>query len=304
MRSILKVYGYYIALTLVLFISSGAFYTIGAAKHPHISECPRAFKEQHMGKIGWEGFHPVYVYVYSKPLTKPVIPSGPRAWYSQANQDKMILELMSATVKQKTSSTSVFNKKNFFVDLAAFEPHSLSNTYLLEKNGWEGLCIEPNPANWYGLATYRNCTIVGALVGGTEEDEGKVVDVKFGGDGAVAGIVDNNFDNKNRADAKRNIVSIGTIFKEAKVPNIIDYLSLDVEGAETFVMQKFPWDKYKIRYMTIERPKNDLVTLLNEKGYLKLEKIASWGETLWVYESLVWSIDEARTIVRRLKVNN
>jgi len=211
---------------------------------------------------------------------------------------------MSATVKQKTSSTSVFNKKNFFVDLAAFEPHSLSNTYLLEKNGWEGLCIEPNPANWYGLATYRNCTIVGALVGGTEEDEGKVVDVKFGGDGAVAGIVDNNFDNKNRADAKRNIVSIGTIFKEAKVPNIIDYLSLDVEGAETFVMQKFPWDKYKIRYMTIERPKNDLVTLLNEKGYLKLEKIASWGETLWVYESLVWSIDEARTIVRRLKVNN
>jgi len=79
MRSILKVYGYYIALTLVLFISSGAFYTIGAAKHPHISECPMAFKEQHMGKIGWEGFHPVYVYVYSKPLTKPVIPSGPRA---------------------------------------------------------------------------------------------------------------------------------------------------------------------------------------------------------------------------------
>jgi len=52
MRSILKVYGYYIALTLVLFISSGAFYTIGAAKHPHISECPMAFKEQHMGKIG------------------------------------------------------------------------------------------------------------------------------------------------------------------------------------------------------------------------------------------------------------
>jgi len=304
MRSILKYYGYYLAFIVGIFTSCGVFYTLGAAKHRHIQECPVAFNEQHMAKTGWKGFHPIYVYVYSKPLTKPVIPSGPRAWYSQANQDKMILELMNATEEQKTSSTSVSNKKNFFVDLAAFEPHSLSNTYRLEKKGWEGLCIEPNPANWYELATYRKCTIVGALVGGTEEDEGKVLDVKFGGDGAVAGIVDNNFDNKDRADAKRNIVSIGTIFKAAKVPNIIDYLSLDVEGAETFVMAKFPWDKYKIRFMTIERPKDDLITLLNEKGYQKLESIASWGETIWAHESLLWSIDEARKIVNRLKIHN
>jgi len=216
----------------------------------------------------------------------------------------MILELMKATVEQKPSSTSASSKKNFFVDLAAFEPHSLSNTYLLEKNGWEGLCIEPNPEHWYDLATYRNCTIVGALVGGTEEDEGKVVDVKFGGDAAVSGIVDKNFDNKGRADAKRNIVSIETVFREAKVPSIIDYLSLDVEGAETFVMAKFPWHKYKIRFMTIERPKDDLVALLNENGYQLLEKIASFGETMWVHKSLTWSIDEARKIVIKLKSHN
>lgn len=301
MRNIPKFLRYYVAL-IVLIITCGVFYTMGLHKiRLGIPETQVAFKEQdNMSKTGWKGFHPVYVYVDSKPLIKPTIPSGPRAWYSQANQDKMILELMKATVKEKTSSTSVSSNKNFFVDLAAFEPHSLSNTYLLEKNGWEGLCIEPNPENWYDLATYRNCTIVGALVGGTEEDEGKVVDVKFGGDGAVAGIVDNNFDNKNRADAKRNIVWIGTILQEAEVPNIIDYFSLDVEGAETFVMAKFPWDKYKIRFMTIERPKDDLVKLLNEKGYQKLEKIADYGETIWVHESLVRSIEEARKIVKRL----
>lgn len=214
----------------------------------------------------------------------------------------MVLELMKATVEHKPSSTLVSNKKNFFVDLAAFDPHSLSNTYLLEKNGWEGLCIEPNSAYWYDLATYRNCTIVGALVGGTEEEEGKVVDVKFGGDPAVAGIVDIKFDNKGQADAKRNIVSIGTVFREAKVPSIIDYLSLDVEGAETFVMAKFPWDKYRIRFMTIERAKDDLVALLNENGYQMLEKIANYGETIWVHKSLTWSIEEARKIVNKLKI--
>jgi len=300
MRSPPKFYG---ALIVVLFISCGVFYIIGAAKHPHILGCPMTFKEWHL-TTGWKGFHPVYVYVYSKPLPKPFVPTGPRHWYSQANQDNMILELMNATVPRKTSSTPVSNKTNFFVDLAAFEPHALSNTFRLEEHGWEGLCIEPNPKNWYDLATYRKCTIVGAMVGGTEEDEGKVVDVKFEGDTAVAGIVDKNFDNKDRADAKRNIVSIGTIFKEAKVPNIIDYFSLDVEGAETFVMAKFPWDKYKIRFMTIERPKHDLVTLLKEKGYQKLETIAKFGETIWAHESLVSSIDEARKIVNRLKVSS
>jgi len=59
----------------------------------------------------------------------------------------MILELINANVEQTTNSTgSTFapNKTNFFVDLAAYEPRFLSNTYLLEQKGWEGLCIEPN----------------------------------------------------------------------------------------------------------------------------------------------------------------
>jgi len=67
------------------------------------------------------------------------------------------------------------------------------------------------------------------------------VDVRFQGIPGHQGIVGPNFDNKDKAaDAKRNVLSISTVFRETKVPSIIDYFSLDVEGAETFVMEKFP----------------------------------------------------------------
>jgi len=66
------------------------------------------------------------------------------------------------------------------------------------------------------------------------------MDVHFHGGSGLSGIVGPNFDNKGGTNAKRNLVSIATVFRETKVPNIIDYFSLDVEGAETFVMEKFP----------------------------------------------------------------
>jgi len=217
----------------------------------------------------------------------------------------MILELINANAEQTTNSTgSAFaphpNKTNFFVDLAAYESRFLSNTYLLEQKGWEGLCIEPNSDNWYDLAIYRKCTIVAAFVGGTEQDDGKVMDVKFSGIPGHQGIVGHNFDNKGGADAKRNVVSISTVFRETTVPSIIDYFSLDVEGAETFIMEKFPWDKYKMRFITIERPKDDLVSLLKEHGYEKLATISDFGETIWFHKSLLSiSIDKAHAIVNR-----
>jgi len=126
------------------------------------------------------------------------------------------------------------------------------------------------------------------------------VDVRLNGKSGTEGIVAKDFDNKDMADAKRYIVSISTVFKEVNVPSIIDYLSLDVEGAESFVMSNFPWSLYKIRFITIERPKDDLEAMLNENGYRKLANIASWGETIWFHESLVsLSIDEARAIINK-----
>jgi len=78
----------------------------------------------------------------------------------------------------------------------------------------------------------------------------------------------------------REIVSIITIFKETKTPKLIDYFSLDVEGAESLVMKDFPWDEYKFRVLTIERSRGDLVAALHGQGYTSCKNWYFWRRAM------------------------
>jgi hypothetical protein len=223
-----------------------------------------------------DGFKPVYVYNRSPPEV------GGR---SQARQDEYIKALTTAEDKKLQLTKPV---KRFFVDLAANDATHINNSYQLEKSGgWDGLCIEPNPIYWFKLAAYRKCTIVGAFVGGKQDEDGREVDVVLSS-GVVGGIVEEGMDNaKKGAEEKRNLVSIVTIFEETNVPHVIDYFSLDVEGAESIVMKDFPFDKYTFKFLTIERPKPELIDLLQNQGYRQVKKLTHWGETLWVHDESV-----------------
>ena len=240
------------------------------------------------------GFRPVYVYSKANP------PNANQ--YSQSKQDVLVIALTKAndeiisSVQSVLNSTAAVTRKPFFVDLAANDAVLLSNTLLLEKNGWEGVCIEPNPRYWYNLASYRTCTIVGAFLGGTPDEDGKEVDVKLS-NGVYGGIVGEGMDNTGGGEEKRNLVSITTVFKETNVPKVIDYLSLDVEGAELLVMQNFPWEKYRFRWMTIERPKDALVDLLQSHGYKKVMTIAKFGEILFYHTEEVALSEEVIKLV-------
>ena len=246
-------------------------------------------------------FHAVSI--YSKATeTQPI---ETKSTYSQAKQDLIVLAMMKANDEKvaknghgenananaalRTTNNNKSDKsgKKYFVDLAANDAIVLSNSYLLEKHGWDGLCLEPNPMYWYRLASYRTCNIVGAFVGGKAQEDGKEVDVVLS-NGVFGGIAGEGMDNKKEASQeKRNLVSIFTVFQEHNVPTTIDYFSLDVEGAETIVMNDFPWHKYKFKFMTIERPKDDLKVMLVKNGYKQVVDITTWGETLWIHEASV-----------------
>ena len=56
-------------------------------------------------------------------------------WFAQVHQDEIVVDLVG--------------KDGFFIDLAANDAKELTNTLALERDhGWNGLCIEPNPAYW------------------------------------------------------------------------------------------------------------------------------------------------------------
>ena len=77
------------------------------------------------------------------------------------------------------------------------------------------------------------------------------------------------------------------IFSKARAPHQIDYLSLDVEGAEWFVLTNFPLHHYRIHIITAERLKGPVREYLKEHGFQFIKRITRWGESLWIHNDSI-----------------
>jgi len=251
------------------------------------SAAPQNDKEE----VGWKRIH---VYVgpnvendVSQIAQSSTIPTDyfhSTKWFSQLRQDEVVATLFR-------------NQRNlYFVDLAANDAVRISNTFALEANlDWTGIAIEPNAAYWSSLS-YRKCHVVAAVVGKTTNQSMRF---KFPKRAAPqGGLVGQDFDNhkpgnNKEEDQMRYTVTLRDIFERFQAPRVINYLSLDVEGAESFVMESFPFDRYLINVLTIERANDSLRSLLERNGYLQLKLLKHWGETLWIHSSVKDSLDIA-----------
>ena len=260
------------------------------------------------------GFHPIYVYrgnpspqkdsnidqLLDHPPPPELFTRNDYEQGSQVNQDVIISALVSTyqtkydTTKHQADGSS---RSPYFLDLAANDAIYLSNTLRLESQGWNGLCIEPNGFYWYRLA-HRKCTVAAAFIGGKQD--GQEIQVRLG-TGEYGGIVGKGFDNpkKKPTDETRFSVSFQTLLEQFEVPHVIDYLSLDVEGAEEIIMKDFPFQEYTFRFLTVERPHPSLQALFRANGYQFVMLLVHWGETLWVHETVLQSgftLDEIQNV--------
>jgi len=207
----------------------------------------------------------------------------------QKNQDEWVIK-------------HVFNYKTegFFIDLAAGDGLTISNTFLLEtKLNWDGICIEPHPRFIGKLKENRRCTIVDQCVDYTEHT------IEFRTDnGMGSGIIADDTDNNERFRAeaiqearenycvrKMKTTTLEQILEQNNAPKIIDYLSFDVEGCETRIMRDFPFHKYTFLSMTIERPTVELNELLFKLGYVFVRNSDSMSnkyayDSFYIHESI------------------
>jgi hypothetical protein len=245
------------------------------------------------------GWNPIHVY-YGKMdhLTNSIPPRWWIKWSPKHNGDEWTGQHGQDVAVAKSFD---FKQNGFFVDLASNDAVWASNTFMLEQNlDWKGICIEANPIYWYRLS-FRNCHAVGAIVGGDTNIE---VNVTLASDRIAApygGIVGNEMDNKGTSKKAltnaepRYTASLKSILKKFNAPSTIDYLSLDVEGAELFIMKDFPFDEYKFKVLTIERPKDQLLALLESNGYKKLLNFKR-GDTMWAHKSFY---DTAKALLEK-----
>jgi hypothetical protein len=185
----------------------------------------------------------------------------------QKGQDKWVID-------------TIFNYKTngYFVDLAATDGIKINNTFLLEKKlNWNGICIEPNTYYYNKLKKNRICNVTDIVVDKTNDNE-----INFRIDnGELGGIVDNDTDNnyniRGKELEKAIILKLKTktleyVLDSFNAPKIIDYLSLDVEGAEERILSNFPFDKYIFYALTIERPTPNLEKILFKNNYFFVRK--------------------------------
>ena len=231
-----------------------------------------------------DGWNSIDVFYGSTDHVVSLLPKD-QIWFSQTRQEEAILKMLSKGVSGNKY------KGGFFVDLASNDATVFSNTYILERDyHWKGICIEANPVYWYNLSHYRpSCQLVAAVVGDHRKDK---VDFFYAGD--HGGLVGKEFDNGLKFKSKSRVeytVTLLEILERYHAPKVIDYLSLDVEGAEELIMQHFPLSNYKIRAMTIERPKDGLRKILEKHGYQQVMRLSRWGETLWTHHDYIKDFD-------------
>jgi len=171
--------------------------------------------------------------------------------------------------------SEAFNQKRhgYFLDIGAHDGINMSNTYTLESHyEWTGLCVEANPKTFSKLIRNRTAMCANLCL---DESEGIVNFALRDGRGGIVEQYPTNSSNANERCpiVELRTISLVTLLEKYNAPTTIDYLSIDVEGAEERILGNFDFDTYVFKTMTIERPSKKLRSTLDENGYLLVKEI-------------------------------
>lgn len=181
--------------------------------------------------------------------------------YSQNGEDILIEKLFD---------------KNYignYLEIGAYHPSRLSNTYRFYKKGWRGIVVEPNP-------TVKN-------IFNKTRPKDKFINV---GISDKNGYMDyylflipalNTF-SKKEADKSiknghklENIIKIQTIQIGEVIDDRIDFLSIDTEGFDEMILKSWPWKKYGPKVICVEDGRKRIKYLLKNNGYVLSQKTKS-----------------------------
>ena len=182
----------------------------------------------------------------------------------------------------------------YFVELGANNGFDQTNTLYFEKyRGWRGVLVEPTLHNYLFCRKNRSsenkffCNACTSF-----EYKEKFVEIIYSNLMSAPVGLESDIDNplKHASEGKQFMqpfeenVSFGAVAKtlnqiliEAEAPNVIDLLSLDVEGAEIEVLKGIDHNKFKFKFICVEnRDFEKLNQLMEQWDYVFIEKLSHW----------------------------
>ena len=179
----------------------------------------------------------------------------------------------------------------FFIECGAADGFSFSNSLFFERGrSWTGLLIEPNPELFKTLMKVeRNANLINSCLSTTQSTER----VSFKMAGLVSGI-GNKMDSAHSKwveGLKYQTITAQCFTLHSLLLAVgqteVDYLSLDVEGPELEILQTIPFNKIKIKVISVEYRVYGSTTIRNLRMSLeKLDKLRSFFRSLGNYKEV------------------
>jgi len=184
-------------------------------------------------------------------------------------------------------------KKGFYIDIGAYRPIDLSNTYLFYRQGWKGINIEANPglAKEFKKVRKRDINLSMAV-----SSKSRILEYytfkNCPGFNTFCKTRTREIERKTgMRPVKLNLktLPLGEILKKYLPPNQdIAFMSVDVEGFESEVLKSNDWHRYRPEMLIVEMLDESIETILSGDLY---KFIVNQGYVFyaWPKPSLIFS---------------
>ena len=193
--------------------------------------------------------------------------------------------------------SSGLKTNGYFVEFGALNGINVSNTYLMELLGWQGIVAEPHPSYNQLIHDNRNCHVSTDCVWIETGADIRFKAVK--GKPALSTIASVNYDDvQEQAGAREdfiehivNSITLNDLLRQFKAPFLIDCLSIDTEGSELEILQAFDFTAHIFGTIVVEHgfssKREPIYDLLTRNGYVRLWPNLSAHDDWYVHASYV-----------------
>lgn len=173
-----------------------------------------------------------------------------KSW-SQFGEDRYIAQLT------KTIHTG------FYVDVGAFDPEKFSNTRALFERGWRGVNIDMSPSK-LGVFEYERPGDINVIAPISDTDD--TLEVYIFSQASILDTLSSALDtlSKEAADGwseqfglpyetkPMKAIRLDDLLAQVDAPTKIDFMNIDVEGAEMNVLRSVSFERYEVGVIAIE----------------------------------------------------
>ena len=145
-------------------------------------------------------------------------------------------------------------KNGFYVDAGCYHPLHLSNTYLLYKRSWNGINIDISEFSIKLFNYLRpNDVNINSAVSNTEKEISFYYQKKLSQLSTIKKEISNERMQGNIKEKKIKSFKLNSILNQSKFKNRqIDFLNIDVEGADFEVLKSLDFTIYEPKIICIE----------------------------------------------------